>query len=108
MLRKDIKEDMQKCKKKLISTLLMLVTALIILAALVIDNKKSSHSGLENPEQSEVQETVTETRQAQELQDETETESMWEDNGPDARDVPEDIDAAYQQREEQNEPDRKN
>ena len=104
MLRKDIKEVIYK--KKLISILLMLVIAIIILTVLEIDNQRSSHSGLENPEQSEVQETVTETRQAQELQDET--ESMWEDNGPDARDVPEDIDAAYQQREEQNEPDRKN
>ena len=109
MMRKDLEEERQKQKKKWIGALLAVTGVLVILTTSVIVYKKSSHSNLENGKQVEAQETehtqtqeeVTEaTTQMQETQNGLETESqesMWEDNGPDERDVPEDVDAAYQQ-----------
>lgn len=113
MMRKDLEEERQKQKKKWIGALLAVTGVLVVLTTSVIVYKKSSHSNLENGKQVEAQETehtqtqeeVTEaTTQMQETQNGLETESqenMWEDNGPDERDVPEDVDAAYQQEDAQ-------
>ena len=109
MMRKDMEEERQTQKKKWRGALLAVTGVLVVLTIIVITCKKSSHSNLENGKQVEAQETehtqtqeeVTEaTTQMQETQNGLETESqesMWEDNGPDERDVPEDVDAAYQQ-----------
>lgn len=113
MMRKDLEEERQKQKKKWIGALLAVTGVLVVLTTSVIVYKKSSHSNLENGKQVEAQKTehtqtqeeVTEaTTQMQETQNGLETESqenMWEDNGPDERDVPEDVDAAYQQEDAQ-------
>lgn len=99
MMRRDYEEERQKNKKRCIGALLLIAGVLLITSVSVFAYKRGRHTDLKNSEQLETQEDVSEEEtEPQDIQNVMETESMWEDdNGPDIRDVPEDIDAAYQQ-----------
>lgn len=113
MLRKDFEEEKKKRKRK--AGVALLLTGTVLLAGLIFGFcQRRSEIKNQEKETEEVTEEVTEDvdetqipeetlQGTEDLKSDTEeveerpTTTLWEDNGPDDRDVPEEEDAAYRQ-----------
>lgn len=109
MLRKDFEEEKKKRKRK--AGIVLLVMVIVLLVGFVFGFCRwKNHENKTVDATEEVTEEAGATQMPEKLFDETEnlkseteeaeerpTTTLWEDNGPDERDVPEDVDAAYQQ-----------
>lgn len=109
MLRKDFEEEKKKRKRK--AGIVLLVMGIVLLVGFVFGFCRwKNHENKTEDATEEMTEEVDATQMPDKLFDETEnmkneteeveerpTTTLWEDNGPDDRDVPEEVDAAYSQ-----------
>ena len=109
MLRKDFEEEKKKRKRK--AGIVLLVMVIVLLVGFVFGFCRwKNHENKTVDATEEVTEEADATQMPEKIFDETEnlkseteeaeerpTTTWWEDNGPDERDVSEDVDAAYQQ-----------
>lgn len=113
MLRKDLEEEKIKRKRK--AGIVLLALGIVLLVGFVFGFCRwkgiwKNHENKTEDITEEMTEEVDATQMPEKLFDETEnlkneteeaeerpTTTLWEDNGPDDRDVPEEADAAYSQ-----------
>lgn len=113
MLRKDLEEEKTKRKRK--AGIVLLALGIVLLVGFVLGfcqwkgllknhGSKTENATEEMTEETDAAQIPEEfLDETEDLKSETEeveerpTATLWEDNGPDERDVPEEADAAYSQ-----------